>query len=257
MNRKFLLTACLSAFTSAAMAQSLPDWSGSWRTAGSAAVLGSEGGKMFVKGTVDNAPLKPEWAARYKQDQVKALNQGKPNLPSDQILTDTNTLNCFAGMPRLLATPFDYSFINTPGKTFIIADKEVRQIFTDGRDWPPSDAQWPLFLGRSKGHWEGDTLVAETIDMRDDLWTDTTPLMLSSQAKVTERIRKTDATTLEDQITIHDPVKFTQDWHFVRHYTKQKADGTDWPDDPELCGGPTDRNPIVNGKVTVELPGEK
>lgn len=231
---------------------SLPDWSGHWRIAGSVAALGSEKGIPFAKDTADNAPLKPQYLAEYNALRARAVKQGDPK--ATDAITDTNTLNCFAGMPRLIATPFSYLFFITPQETFIVIDKAVRQIFTDGRDWPESDAQWPLMMGRSKGHWEGDTLVAETINMHDDMWTDPTPLMLSDKASLTERLRKTDANTIEDQVTIHDPVKFTADWKFTRHYTRLPEDKTEWPDDPELCGGPTDRNPIVNGKVTVKLP---
>jgi hypothetical protein len=33
-----------------------------------------------------------------------------------------------------------------------------------------------------------------------------------------------------------------------------RADPHEWPDDPELCGGPDDRNPVIDGHVTVQLP---
>jgi len=231
-----------------------PDWSGTWRAAGSLATLGSVKGTMFARGTRDYAPLKPKYEAEYDALLLRAEEQGDPNAKDS--LTDTNTLNCFAGMPRLIAAPFSYNFLIEPNEVWIIIDKAVRQVFTDGRPWPSTDAQWPLMLGRSRGTWQGDTLVIDTINLRTDMWTDTTPLMLSDQATVEERLRKINPTTIEDQVTIHDPVKFTHDWSFVRSYTREPDDNTSWPDDPELCGGPTDRNPIVNGKVTVTLPNQ-
>jgi hypothetical protein len=239
-----------AASTSAGSTNSLPDWSGTWQAEGSVALLGDDKGRMFVPGTRDHPPLKPEYERQYRADLVRAEHQGDPN--AKDVLTDTNTLHCFAGMPRVIAAPFPYEFLVTPRETWIIIDKAVRHVFTDGRGWPPPDARWPLMLGRSKGRWESGTLVIETVDMRDDMWLDTTPLMLSSKASVIERIRKVDANTLEDQVTIRDPVKFTQDWHFTRRYVR--IDPHEWPDDPELCGGPEDRNPIVNGRVTVKLP---
>lgn len=229
-----------------------PDWSGTWRAVGSVGTLGSEKGIIFAKETRDYAPLKPQYEAEYDALRVRAEEQGDPNAKDP--ITDTNTLNCFAGMPRLIAAPFSYNFLITPTEVFIIIDKAVRQVFTDGRPWPSTDAQWPLMLGRSRGTWQGDTLVIDTINMRNDMWTDPTPLMLSSQASVEERLRKINPTTIEDQVTIHDPVKFTKDWKFVRHYAREPDDKTSWPDDPELCGGPSDRNRIVNGQVTVTLP---
>jgi hypothetical protein len=246
----WLLATVLGVSTLAARAATLPDWSGTWKVRGSMATIDSDTGRTFVPGTRDHAPLKPAYELRYARDLVRAERQGDPN--AHDVLTDTNTLRCFAGMPRLIATPFEYEFLLTPNETWILIDKAVRRIFTDGRDWPPQDARWPLMLGRSKGHWEGDTLVVETVDMRSDMWVDTTPLMMSSKARVLERIHKSDAQTLEDEVTISDPVQFERDWKFTRYYVH--ADDTVWPDDPELCGGPDERNPIVNGRVTVKLP---
>jgi hypothetical protein len=231
----------------------LPDWSGVWQVKGSMAVISTTTGKMFVPGTRDYPPLKAAFEQQYRKDLVRAEHQGDPK--SSDALTDTNTLHCFAGMPRLIATPFQYEFVVTPQQTWILIDKAVRHIFTDGRGWPPDDARWPLMMGRSRGHWEQDTLVIETVDMRDDMWLDTTPLMLSTKASVIERIRKIDADTLENRVTITDPVKFTKPWQFTRQYARQ--DAHEWPDDPELCGGPDDRNPVINGHVTVRLPGDR
>jgi hypothetical protein len=240
----------LAAHVQSAPGAAPPDWSGLWHVKGSVALISAPEGKMFVRGTYDDAPLKPEYLAQYKADLERALRQGDP--AATDVLTDTNTLHCFAGMPRFIATPFQYEFINTKSQTFIIIDKAVRHVFTDGRDWPPEDARWPLMIGRSRGHWEGNALVIETINLRDDMWLDTTPLMLSAQATVHERLRMVDPGTIENKVTIHDPVKFTRDWSFVRHYVRRES--TEWPDDPELCGGPEDRNPIVNGRVTTQLP---
>jgi hypothetical protein len=231
-----------------------PEWSGVWRVQGSPALISTENGKMWQRGVVNDAPLKPQYLAEYHALAERALKQGHPD--ATDAIVDSNTLNCFAGMPRFIAMPFSYTFHNEPGETWIISDKEVREIFTDGRDWPEPDMRWPLMLGRSRGRWEGDTLIVETVDMRDDLWLDPTALMLSDQASVVERLRKTDADTIENRVTITDPVKFTKPWSFTRHYKRQPYNRDRWPDDPELCGGPTDRNPIVDGKVTVKLPGD-
>ena len=235
---------------SAGTQQALPDWSGVWKVRGSMAILSTETGRMFIPGERDRPPLRPEFERQYTADLRRAEQQGDPKATDP--LTDTNTLHCYPGMPRAIATPFTYQFIVTPRETWIILDKVVRQIFTDGRDWPKEDARWPLMLGRSRGHWHAGELTIETVDMRDDMWADTTPLMLSTQARVTERIRQIDPNTLENRVVIHDLVKLTRDWEFTRRYVR--TDANEWPDDPELCGGPDDRNPVINGRVTVKLP---
>ncbi|HTV77625.1 MAG TPA: hypothetical protein VMF03_05165 [Steroidobacteraceae bacterium] len=243
-----LLTLATAAW-SAGPPQALPDWSGVWKVQGSMALISTETGRTFVPGEHDQPPLRPQFEQQYTADRRRAEQQGDPNAKDP--LTDTNTLHCFPGMPRAIATPFTYEFVITPRKTWIILDKVVRQIFTDGRNWPPADARWPLMLGRSRGHWHDGELTIETVDMRDDMWADTTPLMFSHQAQVTERIHQVDANTLENHVVIHDPVRLTHDWEFTRRYVRT---ANDWPDDPELCGGPDDRNPVINGRVTVKLP---
>lgn len=89
----------------AASSAELPDWSGLWHVKGSVALISSPVGRMFVRGTADDAPLKPEFAAHYKNDLRRALEQGDPS--AKDVLTDTNTLYCFAGFPRILAAPFN------------------------------------------------------------------------------------------------------------------------------------------------------
>lgn len=231
----------------------LPDWSGVWRLKGSPALLDVENGKSFIAGTRDHPPYKPDWEAKYQVDLVRAEHQGDANFPNP--LVDTHTVFCAAGMPHIIGTPFDYEFIVTPEATWIIVDKETRHIYTDGRKFPPEDELWPTLLGRSIGHWEGQTLVVDTISVRTGIWSDTTPVMLSEQAHFTERIRQVDANTIEDQATITDPVVFTKPWVITKHYTRMKP-GT-WAAEPETCGGPEDRNPIVNGRVTVVMPSAK
>jgi len=231
----------------------LPDWSGLWRLKGSPGLLDVENGRAFTPGNRDHPPYKPDWEARYQTDLVRAEHQGDANYPNP--LVDSHTLYCAAGMPRIIGTPFDYEFVVTPEATWIIVEKETRHIYTDGRGFPPEDELWPTLLGRSIGHWEGQTLVVETISVKSGLWVDTTPAMLSEQARYTERIRQIDPNTLEDQATITDPTALTKPWSFTKHYTRMKPGS--WAAEPETCGGPDDRNPIVNGRVTVVLPSAK
>ena len=231
----------------------LPDWSGLWRLKGSPGLLDVENGRSFTPGNRDHPPYKPDWEARYQTDLVRAEHQGDASYPNP--LVDSHTLYCAAGMPRIIGTPFDYEFVVTPEATWIIVEKETRHIYTDGRGFPPEDELWPTLLGRSIGHWEGQTLVVETISVKSGLWADTTPATLSEQARYTERIRQIDANTLEDQATITDPIALAKPWSFTKHYTRMKPGS--WAAEPETCGGPDDRNPIVNGRVTVVLPSAK
>jgi hypothetical protein len=79
----------------------------------------------------------------------------------------------------------------TPGVIVILyeAQGSIRQIFTDGRKLPPADVQ-PWWYGYSVGHWDGDTLVVETIGFRDDVWLDVEGSPLTNAGKMTERFRR-------------------------------------------------------------------
>ena len=70
----------------------------------------------------------------------------------------------------------------------------------------------PYYAGHSAGHWEGNTLVVETGGFNDTTYLDNSGAPHSDQLRTTERIRKLDDKTLEDVVTIHDPVVFTKDW---------------------------------------------
>jgi hypothetical protein len=70
---------------------------------------------------------------------------------------------------------------------------------------PESMRQW---MGDSRGHWEGDTLVIETTNLNGR-----NPFRGSSEhMKVTERIARADANTLSYKFTIDDPATWTQPW---------------------------------------------
>ena len=91
--------------------------------------------------------------------------------------------------------------------------------------------------------------------MKSGLWLDTTPFMPSEQASMVERLRRTGPDAIEYQVTISDPIAFTEPWSFTRSYGRVDSDL--WMIEKELCGGSEDLNPIVNGRGTVILQDEQ
>ena len=89
-------------------------------------------------------------------------------------------------------------------------DVTFRQIFTDARELP-KDPQ-PSFTGYSSGHWEGDTLVVQTIGFRDGMWLDRSGSPLTEAARLTERFRRVNYGKLEIEITVDDPKAYTAPW---------------------------------------------
>ncbi len=107
--------------------------------------------------------------------------------------------------------PQPRKLIQTPDVIVILyeANSGVRQIFTDGRSLPDNDPL-PWWFGYSVGRWEGDTLVVETTGFRDDVWIDYNGSPLTSSGKITERFRRVNYGSLEIDITIEDPMAYTE-----------------------------------------------
>jgi hypothetical protein len=114
------------------------------------------------------------------------------------------------GLPRVYLHPFPMQIIQMPGETLILFeyDSMRHQIFTDGR--PHDETLGPQWMGDSIGHWDGDTLVADTNNFNDKTWVDRVGHPHSDQLHVVERIHRVDHNHLTDDITIEDPKAYTK-----------------------------------------------
>ena len=102
--------------------------------------------------------------------------------------------------------------VQAPGMLLILDEHwtNFRTIYTDGRPLPV-DPQ-PSWLGYSTSKWEGDTLIVQTIGLRDDTYLDGIGSPMTSSGKMTERFRRTNYGNLEIAITIDDPKAYTKPW---------------------------------------------
>jgi len=108
--------------------------------------------------------------------------------------------------------PDPRKLIQNPREIVMLAEANsgVRQIFTDGRPLPNKDSVQPWWYGYSVGRWEGNTLVVESTGFKDDTWIDEDGSPMTSQSRVTERIRRPNYGTLEVEITVNDPKAYTR-----------------------------------------------
>ena len=96
------------------------------------------------------------------------------------------------------------------------ANYGVRHIYIDGRKLPPQGEPQPWWYGYSVGHWEGDTLVVETNNLRGaedsvyDGWLDVNGSPYTQQAKFTERFRRLNFGRLQIDTTVEDPKAYTK-----------------------------------------------
>jgi len=107
--------------------------------------------------------------------------------------------------------PYPRKIIQTPRLIAIIYEVNtwVRQIYLDNRPLPNNDPE-PWWNGYSTARWEGDVLVVETTDFRDDGWLDINGNPLTSTARMTERFRRPSYGSLEIVVTIEDPKAYAK-----------------------------------------------
>ncbi len=122
------------------------------------------------------------------------------------------------GLMQLHEHPQPRKIVQTPAVTVIIyeANSGLRQIFTDGRALPPTDAQ-PWWYGYSVGHWEGDTLVVETSGFRDDVWLDVNGSPLTNKGRMIEKYSRPTFGKLDIDVTIDDPSAYTKPYTVAVH----------------------------------------
>jgi hypothetical protein len=139
------------------------------------------------------------------------------------------------GYPMMMDSATPIQFLITPEEVIIInAYNETRHIYTDGRPMPSLDDLWPTVTGTSIGHWEGDTLVIETIQVTNPNHYFHGAPPLSEEARYVERIRM-DGDMLTAEVTVTDPVTLTGPWNvhlsWVRDEGFDRMVLVDWDND--------------------------
>jgi hypothetical protein len=128
------------------------------------------------------------------------------------------------GVPTMMSIAiYPVEFIQTPKQITIISEafSEVRRVYMDRPQAKLEDVA-PGFYGRSVGHWEGDTLVVDTVGIKPTVTLRGMPH--SPQMHVTERIRMLSPEILHDQITIEDPVVLEKPYTYTTAYKRMPSD---------------------------------
>ncbi|HEX5228099.1 MAG TPA: hypothetical protein VFW44_10330 [Bryobacteraceae bacterium] len=128
------------------------------------------------------------------------------------------------GMPAMMSMAYGMEVMQTKDKVTFFSELNdaLRRVYLDGRKASQKVLDDPTYAGYSTGHWEGDTLVVDTVALRDNTFIEGfTPH--SGEMTVHERIRLLEPTLLEDQITVTDPKALVKPWSTVKKYRKAKA----------------------------------
>ena len=93
-----------------------------------------------------------------------------------------------------------------------------RMIYTNGSTPPDGLEFW---MGDSRGHWEGDTLVVKVTDQNDQTWLDAAGNFHSAALTVTERYTMTDPNTIRYEATLEDAKVFSRPWTMRLQITRR------------------------------------
>jgi len=156
------------------------------------------------------------------QPWAKALFQYRQATKQNSPLVD-----CIpATGPSFLTAP-GFEIVDVPElkSIFILAmggPHSWRVIYMDGRSHPEGDDLKPTFLGHSIGHWEGDTLVVDSVGFNEKQWPVGT-FPTTQQLHLIERFSRPNLKTLSYEVTIDDPGAYTKPWSSQWTITEETA----------------------------------
>jgi len=182
-----------------------PDLSGIWQAVNTANwnVLSHQAEKDVPAGLGvvegDEIPYQP-WAAAKQKENF-----------ANRATADPESKCYLPGVPRITYMPYPFQIFQTPGHIAITYEyvHAVRRIFMNT---PHPDGELEWFMGDSRGHWEGDTLVVDVKDLTGQTWLDRSGNFHSEALHVIERYTPLGANNINYEVTIEDPKVFTRPW---------------------------------------------
>jgi hypothetical protein len=160
-------------------------------------------------------PLKPallaEWQAR-REIEREANERGEP--------LATNVTHCIPdGVPSMMNGPFPFEILQNETQINITQEaySQVRRIYL-GKPQSTLDDIELGFYGRSVGEWQGDTLVVDTIGIKEYVRFRDVPH--TRDMRITERFRLVHPDILWDEITIEDPAVLEEPWTVTFAYRR-------------------------------------
>jgi len=113
--------------------------------------------------------------------------------------------------------PVPVKLVQTPSLLVMLFEDDTpshRQVFLDGRGHPKDPN--PNWMGHSIGHWDGDTLVVETVGFNDESWLDAAGHPHTEKMRIIERLHRVDLGHIDIEITIEDTDTYAKPWVIKR-----------------------------------------
>jgi hypothetical protein len=144
--------------------------------------------------------------------RASAIAQRDDNF-QNRLTADPEATCKMVGVPRITYMPHPFQIVQTPDQISILYEYAhgVRNIYMNSAH-SNDFVELPPWMGDSRGHWEGDTLVVDVIHFTDQTWLDRSGNFHSAALHVVERYTRTGPDHILYEVTIEDPEVFTEPW---------------------------------------------
>ena len=170
------------------------------------------GAAVYWEGDHTNPMLQP-WTAEVVARNAELNRADDPPLSAQQSCRPH-------GVPYVLQLNDTVQFLQTPDKTVFLYSREMRPRIIHMNAGHPDELE-PTYYGHSVGHWEGNTLVIDTIGMNDITWTDRFGTPHTDRIHVVERFTLTGPDEIAVEFTVEDPGAFTMPWTGLKGYRRE------------------------------------
>jgi len=225
-SRGFLALAAVACLSTAASGQQHPDISGLWTRGGAAetpfrpppsgpgpvTTLRLPGQTVPRLAGDYSAPILQPWAAEVVRRQSELVRAGKTAVKAPQE-------TCWPmGVPYILELNFHAQILDDGKQIVFLYERHNQRRIARLNASHPANVK-PSWFGDSVAHYEGDTLVVDTVGLDTRTWVDNFATPHTDKLHVVERYRRRDANNLDVTVQVEDPGAFTTPWSaLVRYY---------------------------------------
>ena len=212
----------------------------------------------FAMGDV-NSPILQPWARDVIKKRNELVLSGKPAFPAQA--------SCWpAGVPHFLLYPVQpVYFVQSPKEVVMTwqADHQIRHVYLTDKHSPNLKPSW---YGESIGHYEGDTLVVDTIGLNDKTTIDGYETPHTAQLHTVERFHMINGgKTLQVDLHVEDPGAFTTPWNAIQRYRRVEPELAKNPDPLNALSSTSEEGPMLEascaenpnslmGMATIPIP---
>jgi hypothetical protein len=209
------LTATAAAFADVPRLAGKPNLNGIWQTMGSAnwnleAHSATKVASQWQLGALFSIPAGKSVVVGGKIPYLPEALKQRERFQSEWPKSDPETFCYLPGIPRATYMPYPFQIVQGNGDILMVYSYATsnRTIFMKDHSEPPVDT----WMGRSNGHWEGDTLVVETTGFNARAHLDRAGNFFSSSLKVVERFTMENANVIRYEATLTDPQTYSAPW---------------------------------------------